>query len=102
MQRYTKAANWEYVLQAAKSQDPTLPLLPVIGNGDILNWEDWYEHRSMLRNSVDTDSEELGLCNCAMIGRGALMKPWLPKEIKENKSFDISAQERLDMLKRYW
>jgi hypothetical protein len=31
--RYTRLANWEYVLEAARAQDPTLPLIPVIGNG---------------------------------------------------------------------
>ena len=30
---YTRLANWEYVLEAARAQDPTLPLIPVIGNG---------------------------------------------------------------------
>ena len=29
------------------------------------------------------------------------MKPWLPKEIKDGATYDISATERLEMLQRY-
>jgi tRNA-dihydrouridine synthase 3 len=50
----------------------------------------------------DTDSEAVGLCSCAMIGRGALIKPWLAAEIKEKRMIDISAPERLDILKKFW
>ena len=101
-QRYARLANWEYVAEAAKMQDPTLPLIPIIGNGDILTWADWKSHQHLMRTSLEDDhAEALGLCNCAMIGRGALMKPWLPKEIHDQQPYDISASERLDMLQRF-
>ena len=100
-QRYKSLANWEYVAQCARAQNPELPLVPIIGNGDIMTWEDWESHRGLLRQSFDGDSEQMGLTSCAMIGRGALIKPWLPKEIHSKQTFDISACERLDMLKNF-
>lgn len=52
-----------------------------------------------------TDYEEKmakeGINATAMIARGALIKPWLPIEIKEKRHFDISAAERLDILKDF-
>jgi tRNA-dihydrouridine synthase 3 len=124
LQRYHKLANWEYILQAAQSQDPTIRRIPIIGNGDILSWEDWNGHQHMLESNLhnlslksqtlapnavgadpaecEGDGEVLGLCNCAMIARGALIKPWLPMEIKEQRSIDMPATERLEMLKKFW
>lgn len=36
-----------------------------------------------------------------MIGRGALIKPWIFKEIKEQKSWDPTSAERFEMLQKY-
>lgn len=104
LQRYTRLADWEYVLQAARAQDPTKPMIPVIGNGDILSYEDWVGHRHLLRENLQDGEEHefsYGLTNCAMLGRGAIIKPWLPTEIHEQRHWDISASERFDMYKRF-
>ena len=63
--------------------------MPLIGNGDIFSYQDFADH------TVGT-----GLSSC-MIGRGALIKPWLFTEIKEQRVWDISAGERLDIVKQY-
>ena len=103
LQRYTRLADWQYVLAAARSQDPTLPIIPVIGNGDIMSWEDWKDHQELIANadSPDIDTNDIRLVNCPMVGRGALIKPWLPSELKERRHIDISATERLDIVRKY-
>ena len=101
MNIYAGFVNTVQFRKVAQSQSKAYPVLPVIGNGDILSWEDYESHRSLMRSEVDDSLESIGLLNCAMLGRGALMKPWLPTEIKDKKHFDISASERLDMLKSF-
>ena len=97
-QRYNKNANWDYIHETVAAQDPNYPHIPVIGNGDIFSWDDWKGHLEQM-DKGDEGAERL--CNCAMIGRGALIKPWLPQEIKEQRLIDISATERLEMLKTF-
>lgn len=84
--RYTKSANWEYVETCAKLASPC----PVFGNGDVLSYEDYVQRRQLAPTAQG-----------AMIGRGALIKPWIFTEIKEQKIWDISSNERFDILKKY-
>lgn len=91
LQRYSKLADWDYVDAVAKAQSEEWDTLPVIGNGDIFSYVDYEE--KVLKHD--------GLSPTAMLGRGALIKPWLPIEIKERRHWDISASERLDILKDY-
>ena len=90
LQRYNRAANWDYVAQVANSQSDDLPKIPIIGNGDIFSFTDYEE--KVAREGIETT---------AMLARGALIKPWLPTEIKERRHWDISASERLDILKDF-
>jgi tRNA-dihydrouridine synthase 3 len=85
-QRYTKHADWEYISECALQARP----IPVFGSGDVLGHEEYYER--------------VGAGGCvagAMIGRGALIKPWIFTEIKERRLWDISAGERLTKTRRF-
>uniref|UniRef100_A0A1Y1MC14 tRNA-dihydrouridine(47) synthase [NAD(P)(+)] n=1 Tax=Photinus pyralis TaxID=7054 RepID=A0A1Y1MC14_PHOPY len=85
-QRYTKLADWQYIGRCAQAAVP----LPVVGNGDILSYEDY-------KTARESCPELTGV----MIGRGALIKPWIFTEIKEQKLWDISSAERFDIIKKY-
>ena len=92
LQRYSKEADWDYVVnRVATSQDKNRPAIPIIGNGDLMSYTEYEE-------KVEKSD---GIVNCAMLARGALIKPWLPTEIKERRHWDISASERLDLLKDF-
>ncbi|XP_063214287.1 tRNA-dihydrouridine(47) synthase [NAD(P)(+)]-like isoform X2 [Chroicocephalus ridibundus] len=83
-QRYTRGADWDYIAECAKIASP----MPLFGNGDILSYED--ADRAM----------QMGVSGI-MIARGALIKPWLFTEIKEQRHWDISSSERFDILKDF-
>ena len=125
LQRYSKLADWHYIYKAANSQNPNLPKIPIVGNGDILSFEDHERHimeaklLSELKDDEDVNNilssmkpidlsssssiseKEPIISSCAMLARGALIKPWLPTEIKERRHWDISSSERFDMLKDF-
>ncbi|CAJ1973020.1 unnamed protein product [Sphenostylis stenocarpa] len=86
-QRYSKLADWDYIYQCARKAPTTLP---VVGNGDVFSFVDWNNHR--------TECPELAT---DMIARGALIKPWIFTEIKEQRHWDISAGERLNIFKDF-
>nr|XP_013817183.1 PREDICTED: tRNA-dihydrouridine(47) synthase [NAD(P)(+)]-like [Apteryx mantelli mantelli] len=83
-QRYTKVADWDYIAECAKIASP----MPLFGNGDILSYED--ANRAV----------QMGVSGI-MIARGALIKPWIFTEIKEQRHWDISSSERFDILKDF-
>lgn len=84
--RYTRLADWEYIEVCAKAASPC----PVYGNGDILSYEDYVNSRKTAPNIQGV-----------MIGRGALIKPWIFNEIKEQKLYDISSHERFEIIKKF-
>ncbi|THG21049.1 hypothetical protein TEA_020534 [Camellia sinensis var. sinensis] len=86
-QCYSKLADWEYIYQCARKAPDALQ---VLGNGDVFTYLDWNRHKS--------DCPNLSTC---MIARGALIKPWIFTEIKEQRHWDISSGERLNILKEY-
>ncbi|KAH8583287.1 tRNA-dihydrouridine synthase NAD(P)(+)-like isoform X1 [Cryptosporidium sp. chipmunk genotype I] len=103
-QRYTKEADWSYikycsalnskfylnkVVNTIQSSGHSSFCPSIIGCGDVINFQDYRQH-------IQND-----LVDSVMIGRGALLKPWIFTEIKENRNWDISASERFDIIKQY-
>lgn len=62
--------------------------IPIFGGGDCFSSQDYWE-------KVDTTGVD-GI----MIGRGALIKPWIFTEIKERREWDISSRERLELVRK--
>ncbi len=81
--RYRYPANWDAIGEVAAA----LPV-PVIGNGDLL-----FPHEV---------HERLASSGCAalMTARGALIKPWLFRELTSGY-WNITAEERLEIYRRY-
>jgi len=93
-QRYSKLADWDYVkvcVEAvrAREAEEDLHSIPIFGGGDVFSSEDYWE--KVDKSGVD------GI----MIGRGALIKPWIFTEAKERREWDISARERLELVRKY-
>jgi len=86
-QRYRRAADWGFLQELAKQAEELD--VNFIGNGDVYTHEEYYDY--MKKGNFTT----------LMIGRGAIIKPWIFTEIKERRHWDISAQERLDQLKEF-
>ncbi|NXH58187.1 DUS3L synthase, partial [Rhabdornis inornatus] len=87
-QRYTRSADWEYIAECARVASP----MPLFGNGDILSYED--ANRAMQMGVS-------GIMIARQVSVGALIKPWLFTEIKEQRHWDISSSERFDILKDF-
>lgn len=81
--RYRTAADWEAIAEIADA----VPI-PVVGNGDVLYGHD--VSASLAR----------GRCAAVMTARGALIRPWLFREVREGYR-DVSGEERLRVYRRY-
>ncbi len=82
-QRYSKAADWDRIGRVAAERG-----IPVVGNGDILTP---YEARDRMRRSGVTS---------VMLARGALIKPWLFREIRAGRTWLPTAEERFSVIWR--
>ncbi|VUC37770.1 unnamed protein product [Clonostachys rosea] len=111
-QRYTKKADWGFIGQCSAliksyneekddltdtiaEPDPSTQAntkdgrIYFLGNGDCFSYEDYQDH---IQNAgVDS----------VMIGRGALIKPWLFEEIEKGQYLDKSATERLTYIEKF-
>jgi tRNA-dihydrouridine synthase 3 len=83
-QRYRRPAEWSHVAELVGAVS-----VPVIGNGDILTWQD-----------AGRRLEETG-CAAVMVGRWALAKPWIFREFTEQRDILPDVDERVAMLRRY-
>jgi tRNA-dihydrouridine synthase 3 len=111
-QRYVKVADWSYIAQCAalvksygeimdemtdtvrQPEENTLPSskegrMYFLGNGDCYSHVDYYDHM----DNAKVDS--------VMIGRGALIKPWIFEEIEKGQYLDKSATERLAYIEKF-
>ncbi|RKP03290.1 hypothetical protein CXG81DRAFT_5447, partial [Caulochytrium protostelioides] len=122
-QRYSKVADWSYITTcaagvAARAAATRAPPVAFFGNGDIFAHEDYQgaieamhlamrSAPSLADAAASGDASQLAAAAMAasaagvMVGRGALIKPWVFKEMKEGQVWDISSSERFDMLRRY-
>ena len=82
-QRYSRAADWDAIGRVAAERS-----VPVIGNGDVLApfEAEARETRSGVRS--------------VMVGRGALIKPWIFRELKDGRPWLPTAAERIGVYYR--
>ena len=82
--RYRQAADWDAIGEVARA----VPV-PVVGNGDILFPRD--AEAARLRSG----------CAALMVARGALIKPWICREVASAQYEDVQAESRLAIYRRY-
>ena len=81
-QLFTGEAKWRYIKELKEAVN-----IPVIGNGDIINTKSFVEMMEFTK------------CDAAMIGRGALGKPWIFEQIhKELQGLEYKTPNIEDIL----
>lgn len=85
-QRYRRPADWDWIRRIA--EDEGARGVPVIGNGDILTY---YEaNRRLQETGVDA----------VMVGRGALIKPWIFQEFRDGREWQPYVSDRIAVYRR--
>ena len=82
-QLYKGKANWDYIKELKESVN-----IPVIGNGDVLNYADFNNMREYTK------------CDAVMIGRGALGNPWVFSNILDKIFSEDYKINNLDTVKK--
>lgn len=81
--RYTRAADWQMIKQVVDDGRAAGSAIPIVGNGDVLTH--WEATRRIEASGVDA----------VMVGRGALIKPWLFGEYARREAWEPTAAERV-------
>ena len=84
-QRYRHSARWELIDEVARSVD-----IPVIGNGDLLT--PWDLEKRRQETSVRS----------FLVARGALIKPWIFRELADGRPHDPTVAERWAVMRRFF
>jgi tRNA-dihydrouridine synthase 3 len=83
-QRYKRPADWQVIEGAARRAGAP----PLIGNGDVLT------HYEVARRMGSHG------CLAVMVGRGALTKPWLFQEVRDGRSYEPDAADRIGIYRQ--
>lgn len=86
-QRYTGLADWQLI---GKAHERLSGRSMLVGNGDIY----LAEHHT-------GDSVKQLPCDAVMVGRAALYKPWVFRELARGEAIDVSAVERFEMIRDF-
>ena len=87
--RYKKAADWKAIEWAAAAAASSGGNVPIIGNGDILTF---FEAQRRIESTPGIAA--------VMIGRGALIRPWIFAEVKSGGEWLPNAEERVTRIYR--
>jgi tRNA-dihydrouridine synthase 3 len=83
-QRYRNSARWELIDEVARAVG-----IPVLGNGDLLT--PWDLRRRRAETAVSG----------YIVARGALIKPWIFRELAEDRPWYPTVAERWSVMSRY-
>lgn len=85
-QRYTRPADWDMISKVGKGSSRYG--IPIIGNGDILTHYEAADRLAM--EGIDA----------LMVGRGALIKPWIFAEYGAGRDLNPTARQRIGLYHR--